>query len=103
MLAPGELAPGALPFFSSDPAAAFFGSSVDIEGSRLAVIATFANTVDIFERQGQDWIYRFRISPGTAYGDDFQLRTVAMSGSVLAQGSPGELGGGEIFIFDLSH
>ncbi len=102
MLAPGDLAPGALPFFSSDPAAAFFGSSVDIEGNRLAVISTFANTVDVFEHQGQEWVYRFRLSPGTDYIDDFQLRTVAMSGSILAQGSPGELGGGEIFIFDLS-
>jgi hypothetical protein len=100
-LAPGELVAGALPFFSSDPAAAFFGSSVDIEGSRLAVIATFANTVDIFERQGREWVYRYRISPGTDYGDDFQLRTVAMSGSTLLQGSPGELGGGEIFVFSL--
>ena len=101
-LAPRELIPGALPFFSSDPASAFFGSAVDIEGNRLAVIATFANTVDVFDRQGRDWVYRYRISPGIDYIDDFQLRTVAMSGNTLVQGSPGELGGGEIFVFDLA-
>jgi hypothetical protein len=100
-LAPGELVPGALPFFISDPAAAFFGSSVDIEGNRLAVVATFANTVDIFERQGRDLAYRYRISPGTDNSDDFQLRTAAMSGSTLLLGSPSELGSGEIIVFNL--
>jgi hypothetical protein len=103
-LAPAELAPGALPFYSSDPAAAFFGSSVDIEGSRLAVISAFANTVNIFERQGQDWIYRFRISPGGELPgmDDFQHRIVVMNGSSLFLGSPSELGDEGIFMFNLS-
>jgi hypothetical protein len=54
-----------------------------------------------YERQGQDWVYRFRITPGVVYGDDFQRRTVAMSDNSLLIGSPGELGGGYLFVFTI--
>jgi hypothetical protein len=102
-MAPGELVPGASPIYSSDPAAAFFGSSVDIEGSRLAVMAANANTVDIFERQGQDWIYRFRITPGgEILYDDYQHRVVLLNGSNLFLGSPMELGDGGILQLELA-
>ena len=103
MLAPGEQVPGALTMFFPDAGAAFFGASVEFEGNRLAVVSTFANTVYVFERQGPDWIYQFRITPGADYGDDFQRRTVAMSGNVLLLGSPGELGGGYAFVFNLPY
>jgi len=99
LLAPGEHAPGALRI-SPNPGATFFGASVEFEKSRLAVVSTFANAVYVFERQDLDWIYQFRITPGQ-YGDDFQRRTVAMSGNCLILGSPGELGGGNIFVFNL--
>jgi hypothetical protein len=69
---------------------------------RLAVIAACANTVDIFERQGQDWIYQFRFSPGEEIlVDNYQHRIVVMNGSSLFSGSPAELGDGGIFIFSL--
>lgn len=102
-LAPGEPVPGARTFFAPDPGAAFFGASVDVEGNRLAVIATFANTVYVFERQGPDWIYRFRLIPFADAGDDFQRRIVIMSGNSLLMGSPGDLGGGTIFVFHLPY
>jgi len=51
-LAPGDPVPGALPFFGHDPGPIFFGVFVEIEGNRLAVVSTFANTAYIFERQG---------------------------------------------------
>lgn len=103
MLAPGEPVPGALPFFGPDPGAIFFGAFVEFEGNRLAVVSTFANTAYVFERQGPDWVYRFRIIPGVEDGDpdDFQRRTIAMSGNSLLLGSPGEIGGGIIFVFNL--
>jgi hypothetical protein len=101
-LAPGEQVPGAMIMLSLEPDAAFFGASVKLEGSRLAVVSFFANAAYVFDRQGSDWIYRFRVSPGPTYGDDFQSRTVAMSGHDLLLGSPGELGGGHAFVFDLS-
>jgi hypothetical protein len=105
MLAPGEPASGALPaiwFNRENPEdlnVAFFGADVELEGSRLAVVSTFANTVSIFERQETGWVYRFRLVPES--NDDFQRRTVAMSGSDLLLGSPGELGGGSAFLFFL--
>jgi hypothetical protein len=103
MLAPGEAVLGALPFFGPDPGAIFFGAFVEIEGNRLAVVSTFANTSYVFERQGPDWIYRFRLIPVAENGDpdDFQRRTIAMSGNSLLMGSPGELGGGEVYLFNL--
>ena len=103
VLAPGELVPGALPFFGPDPDVIFFGAFVEIEGNRLAVVSTFANTAYVFERLGTDWIYRLRIIPVDEGGDpdDFQRRTTAMSGNNLLMGSPGELGGGEVYLFNL--
>ena len=102
MLAPDQLVDGGLPFFGPHPGSVFFGAYVDFDGNRLAVISTFANTVYIFENRDQGWMYRYRITPGAHLGDDFQRRTAAMSGSDLLIGSPGELGGGYIAVFNLS-
>jgi hypothetical protein len=99
-LAPGEQVPGILNFWPN-PGATFFGAAVAFDQSRLAVISTFANTVYVFEPQEADWAYQFRITPGQI-GDTFQRRTAAMSGDQLLLGSPGELGGGYIFVFDLA-
>jgi hypothetical protein len=73
-----------------------------MEGNRLGVVSTFANTAYVFERQGREWVYRFRATPGTTGGDDFMRRTVAFSDDRLLLGSPGDLGGGFISVFDLS-
>lgn len=103
VLAYGEPVSGALAFFGHDPGPIFFGSFVEIEGNRLAVISIFANTAYIFERDGKDWEYRYRLIPGKAEGtyDDFQRRTIAISGNDLLMGSPGELAGGELYLFYL--
>jgi hypothetical protein len=100
-LAPEEAAPGALPFFGPDPGGVFFGAFVDLEGNRLSVVSTFANTAYVFERQGSGWTYRFRMTPGGDGHDDFMRRTVALDGSTLLLGSPGDLGGGNVFVFEL--
>ena len=97
----GEQVPGALPFFGPDPGPVFFGAQLQIEENRLAVVSIFANTVYVFERQDQGWVYQYRITPGAEFFDDFQRRTVAMSGGDLLLGSPGELGGGNVHIFTL--
>jgi len=102
-LAPREAVPGALWLSREDPedpGATFFGADVEIEDNRLAVVSTFANSVYVFERQESGWAYRFRLIP--EYHDDFQRRTVAISGNRLLIGSPGELGGGSAFVFDLA-
>ena len=101
MLAPGPLAPGALPFVDPQPAAVFFGAAVAMHGERLAVLSTFANSIYVFERQAGGWQYRFRLSPGPGITDDFQRRVVALDGPRLLLGSPGELGDGDLFLFDL--
>lgn len=88
-----------VPTSAPSSGAAFFGAFVDIEGSRLGVVSTFANAAYVFERQESGWAYRYRITPGPQVGDDFMRRTVAMSGDKLVLGSPGELGGGDAFIF----
>jgi hypothetical protein len=106
-LADQEPVKGSFPVFrrasggpGPEPGPVFFGAFVDFEGTRLAVVSTFANAVYIFDRQNSEWVYSFRLVP--AAGDTFQRRTVAMSGEELLLGSPGELGGGYLFLFDLS-
>lgn len=100
-LASGEAVPGGLPFFGSDPGAIFFGAFVDLEGDRLSVVSTFANTAYLFERQESGWIYRFRMTPGIEGSDDFMRRTVALNSNNFLLGSPGDLGGGNVFVFNL--
>ncbi len=107
-LAPGNEALGsfaqfpALSQFIENPAATCFGAYVKMEGNRLAVISTFANAAYVFDRKGQNWEYQFRVTPGADYMDDFQRRTVALNNNTLLLSSPGELGGGNIFVFKLA-
>jgi hypothetical protein len=101
-LAAAEAAPGALPFFGPDPGPIFFGAYVNLEGSRLGVVSTFANTAYLFERQDAGWTYQFRLTPGADGSDDFMRRTVALDGNTFLLGSPGDLGGGNLFVFELS-
>jgi hypothetical protein len=49
--------------FSEDPQTSFFGATVDLDGKRLAVTAGFANATYVFDHPGQDWVYRFSITP----------------------------------------
>jgi hypothetical protein len=102
-LAQGEAIQGALPFFGSDPGSTFFGAFVKLDGNRLGVVSTFANAAYIFETQGSGWDYHYRIIPvdESGGGDDFQRRTIALSGDSLLMGSPGEIMGGEVYLFNL--
>jgi hypothetical protein len=100
-IASGEAVPGASTFFGPDPGPIFFGAFVNLEGKRLSVVSTFANTAYLFERQDDGWTYRYRVTPGAEGSDDFMRRTVAVDSNVLVLGSPGDLGGGNIFMFDL--
>jgi hypothetical protein len=108
MLAPGEMVRGALPIFRDphggpppDPGPIFFGAWVELQGERLAVVSTFANTAYIFDRQKEGWVYQYLVTPAPQMGDDFQRRTVSLSENRLLLGSPGELGGGHILLFVL--
>jgi len=97
----GEAVPGALPFFGSDPAPIFFGAYVKLIGNHLGVISTFANTAYLFERQDSGWVYQFRVTPAMEGSDDFMRRTVTWDGNTFLLGSPGDLGGGNVFVFNL--
>jgi len=100
-LAAGQAAPGALPFFGADPGPIFFGSYVKLVGNRLGAVSTFANSAYLFDRQDSGWVYRFRMTPGGEMSDDFMRRTVAWDGDTFLLGSPGDLGGGNVLVFDL--
>ncbi len=99
MLSPGNAVPGSLPFFGSDPGPVFFGANVEMDGDSLAVISAFANTVYLFTHDDSGWVYQSRMTPGEAYMDDFMRRVVSLNGSSLVLGSPGDLGGGNVFEF----
>jgi hypothetical protein len=92
---PGDL-------FSADPEISFFGATVDLDGDRLAVTAGFANATYVFERQGQDWEYHFRIIPtrvGEGLWEDY-AQIVAIGGCSVLLGTPGEFGN-SAYVFDL--
>jgi hypothetical protein len=88
--------------FSEKPEISFFGATVDLEGEQLAVTAGFANGTYIFERQGEEWFYRYRLFPGQSRDtglEDF-AQVVSIEGCTLILGTPGEFGG-TAHVFDI--
>ena len=85
--------------YSDNPGISFFGATVALDENWLAVTAAYANTAYVFERQGQDWVYRYRATPGPEAWEDFG-QVVAISGSTLLLGAPGEFGY-SAYVFDL--
>ena len=103
-LAPGEPVPGALTFFGHDPGPIFFGVFVEIEGqpagSRLDLrqhdlcLRTSGSKLEIPVRGSSRSRPMGRLAM-TSSAD------VAMNGDNLLMGSPGELAGGEVYLFNL--
>jgi hypothetical protein len=88
--------------YSENPEISFFGATVDLDENLLAVTAGYANATYVFERQGQDWVYQFRIVPrAEAPGpwEDF-AQVVTISGETVLLGTPGEFGN-SAYVFDL--
>lgn len=98
----GKPVPGHMPFFVEDPASSFFGTMLAFEGDLLAVTSLFSNALQVFERQGEDWIYQVEITPGVNAPDDWERRSLALDSSRLVLGAPGEIGGGAVFVFTLT-
>ena len=89
-------------FYSEDPKVSFFGARVDLDGNQLAATAGFANATYVFEHRGQDWVYKFSITPGrvgTGVWEDFG-QVVSISDHTLLLGTPGEFGD-SAYVFDL--
>jgi hypothetical protein len=92
---PGDL-------YSANPEITFFGATVDLDGSQLAVTAGFANATYIFEHQDVEWVYRFSIKPvdeKVELWEDF-AQVVKISGKTLLLGTPGEFGN-SAYVFDI--
>ena len=88
--------------YSENPEISFFGATVDLDENLLAVTAGYANATYVFERQGQDWVYRFRIAPRPeepGLWEDF-AQVVTISGDTVLLGTPGEFGN-SAYVFDL--
>jgi hypothetical protein len=88
--------------YSENPEISFFGATVDLDENLLAVTAGYANATYVFERQGQDWVYRFRIAPRPeepGLWEDF-AQMVTISGETVLLGTPGEFGDAA-YVFDL--
>ena len=87
---------------SDDPVVTFFGSTVDLDGNRLAVTSGYANATYVFEGGGQSWAYRFSLTPGRTSGDIWEdyAQVVRLSGDTVLLGTPGEFGN-SAYVFDL--
>lgn len=80
-------------WYSEKPEITFFGATVDVDGDLLAATAGYANATYVFERQGESWLYRYRVTAGErgAQWEDF-AQVAALSGDTLLLGTPGEFG-----------
>jgi len=88
--------------YSENPEISFFGATIDLDDDLLVVTAGYANATYVFEHQGQDWLYRFRIVPRpekAGLWEDF-AQVVTISGDTLLLGTPGEFGDAA-YVFDL--
>jgi hypothetical protein len=87
---------------SDNPAVSFFGSTVDLDGNRLAVTSGYANATYVFEGGGQNWTYRFSLAPGRTSGEGWEdyAQVVRLSGDTLLLGTPGEFGN-SAYVFNL--
>ena len=88
--------------FSEEPEISFFGATVDLDGEQLAVTAGYANGTYVFEHQGEEWFYRYRLFPDQTRGggsEDF-AQVVSIEGCTLLLGTPGEFGG-TAHVFDI--
>jgi hypothetical protein len=87
---------------SDNPAVTFFGSTVDLDGNRLAVTSGYANATYVFEGEGKNWTYRFSLAPGrttTEAWEDY-AQVVRLSGDTVLLGTPGEFGN-SAYVFNL--
>jgi hypothetical protein len=79
-----------------------FNDHFDLEGGTLAVGAPISNKVEIFRYDGFSWggsvlsVGQDTLQPGGAAGDDRAGYSVALDGSTLAVGAPGDDGVGDI-------
>jgi hypothetical protein len=96
----GFVFPGSI--FSENPEVTFFGATVDLDGSRLAVTSGFANSTYLFERQGGEWIYLLRLKPKNVKVEVWEDSTqpVKISDHTLLLGTPSEFGN-SAYVFDL--
>ncbi len=88
-----------------------FGSSVDIEGDRIAVglpwAGISAGSVELFSRTGSVWTGELEMIGSDCDGNDYLGSSVALSGDLLVGGTPGGetpptgLGTGELYVFEI--
>ena len=88
--------------YSEKPEISFFGATVDLDGEQLAVTAGYANGTYVFERQGEEWFYRYRLYPDQSRetGSEDFAQVVSIDGCTLLLGTPGEFGG-TAHVFDI--
>jgi hypothetical protein len=88
--------------YSEKPEVSFFGATLDLDGERLAVTAGYANGTYVFERRGEDWVYKFQLFPGQSAirGTEDFAQVVSIDSCTVLLGTPGEFGA-TAHVFDI--
>jgi hypothetical protein len=88
--------------FSERPEITFFGATVDLDRSRLAMTAGFANATYVFERSDSEWVYRFSVKPSQEKIELVEdwAQVVRISGQTLLLGTPSDFGN-SAYVFNL--
>jgi hypothetical protein len=79
----------------------FFGCTAALQGDPLLVLSRSSSTVYIYQRQGDSWIDQLEVIVDTGLGEP-EAWPIAIDGSTVIEGTPGEFGNSahvfEIFI-----
>jgi len=77
----------------------FFGSSVALQGDLLLVLSRFSSAVFIYQGQGASWTDQLEVATQYGFGE-FEIWPVAIDGSTVVWGTPGEFGN-SAHVFDI--
>jgi hypothetical protein len=77
-----------LPFPSNNT---FFGCSLALQGDLLLVLSRFSSTVYIYQGGGDRWTDQLEVNVDTGLGEP-EAWPIAMDGSTVIEGTPGEFG-----------
>ena len=69
----------------------FFGSSVALQGDLLLVLSRFSSAVFVFQGQGDSWTGQLEVATQYGFGE-FEIWPIAIDGSTVVWGTPGEFG-----------
>jgi hypothetical protein len=77
----------------------FFGSSIALQGDLLLVLSRFSSALFVYQGQAANWTEQLEVANQYGFGE-FEIWPIAIDGSTVVWGTPGEFGN-SAHVFDI--